>query len=237
VTDAPEGSPNSNIEASRNGRPVLGRRGFVLAGAPIILTLANRTAHATGGGGGFVCSMSILASANLSNPIERNANCGVSPGCWKHNAHSDSMWQSTGIDPATPIGSVPGLNPPGDGEVGKWTWKYPNLSIHGSLTSGANKLGFRKGDSTYWWNSGGGDVTNLIAGFLNVKAFASGNYLFGMQMIGHYPVDPAELTIALNALFNPPNPTSSGEAAARILACKNAIYQVEDASHFCDPEM
>jgi hypothetical protein len=234
VTDPAEGSPNSNGEAPRTQRrPALGRRGFVLAGAPLILTLANRPALATdkSGGGGF-CTMSILASANLSNPVEAGANCGVSPGCWKNNAYGDAMWQSTGISPASTVGEI--FNPPGNGEVGKWKWSDPNQTLIAALNaSSPSKIGFRKTTSSTWYSTSNGTIKEIIAGFLNIKAFNSGNTLFGMTMWNHYPVSNGDFTTALGVLWGTvPNWNSAVDTA--VSNFRNVIYDVPDGGHYCN---
>src|SRR5262249_25301151 len=68
-----------------------------IATVPAIVTLTSRPAFATGGN---VCSLSALASANVSRVM--NSKCGDSPGCWKN--HDLSAW----ADGATFMGkSVP----------------------------------------------------------------------------------------------------------------------------------
>jgi hypothetical protein len=235
-----EGRPDSNSKTPHTQqRPALGRRGFVLAGAPIILTLANRPALASGkkGGGGFVCSMSILASANLSNPVEAGANCGVSPGCWKNRAYDESgtkLWESTGYTPTQTVGDV--FPPPAPSATGKWKWSDPNKTLHQALGSDPPKLGYKYGSNSTNYNSGNGVINEIIAGFLNANAFNGGHLLFGMVMNGHYPYSPGEITGAFSVLWAK-TPSSESGVTSAVWALRNAVYQVEDSAHFCDPAM
>jgi hypothetical protein len=239
VTDlpAPEGQATPKM-TSRPGKAkaALGRRGFVLAGAPFIMTLTNRPALAGGttGGGDTVCTFSILASLNLSQPLEAGANCGVSPGCWKNKALNDGIWKAVGDPTDAPPNDVNSIiNPPGNGEVGKWKWSNESASLYSALGSSPPKLGFRKTSGTTWYNSGNGVINEILAGYLNIMTFNNGLELFGTVMWGHYPISLAQFNAAKTTLFSVV-PSSSGDVNTAVENFRNAIYLPGEGDHYCN---
>jgi len=85
------------------------RRRIATAGliAPVIVTLAGRTAWATGGGGGGShCTESGQLSGNLSNPGPACGGQGCSPGYWKTHLE---RWH-TAYPPTATFHSVFGVN-------------------------------------------------------------------------------------------------------------------------------
>jgi hypothetical protein len=103
---APRPQPGADADSA-----LARRRRFLLGGlgsVPLIVTLANRPALATGS---QTCSISAALSGNMSRPMDNV--CGDSPGCWKNHALSNNgaAWTRTGLSPNTPFASVfPMLN-------------------------------------------------------------------------------------------------------------------------------
>jgi hypothetical protein len=238
VTDLPASSedqtgkhdPSTAPGAASDTKGRLGRR-FILTGMPFAMTLANRPAFATGG----LCTMSVLASANLSNPIEQNMNCGVSPGCWAQKALRDDAWQSSmpiGLSPDSSFRAVFSM-------PSNWRLSAPNDSqcnpieatLYQVLTQPL-KLVYVPSSGPKIKGSDGGAAMHIVAGYLNALAFNSGHVVNGVVIWGHYPVTDTGVMNTVLGLWSPA-PTAA-DIDSRIAAVKNYAYVVVDNQHYCD---
>jgi hypothetical protein len=91
--------PGNSGSALRTSRRRFGKAGLA---APVIMTLASRPVWATG----RQCTVSALASANPSRPVDESTCQACSPGYWHH---TNSCWPA-GWDRGTPFYAQFGYN-------------------------------------------------------------------------------------------------------------------------------
>jgi len=215
------------------GHPNLGRRFLLTAAAPVVVTLANRSALAGDkkGGGGWsqICSPSAQMSVNLSNVVSKPGtyNCGVTPSCWKTTAlnsyNGQSLWDLTGsYDPADSMSST--FTVPMDSR-----WRL-NGSLQAALSSSSSAIEYKTGYSSDQYEAVSGSyVQHLIAALLNAAAWGSS---------GHYPATASAVKAAINNIFtqgNSPAPKFTLTQATTLVSNVAAPYIPFNGNDGSDP--
>jgi len=241
VTDLPASSqdqtgkhdPSTGPDAASDTKGRLGRR-LILTGMPFAMTLANRPAFATGG----LCTMSVLASANLSNPVEEKMNCGVSPGCWAQKATNwqgaNGDWQSTmpvNVQPDDSFRTTFSMPP-------SWRLCSPGDNNYNPIEANLYQVLTQPLVLVYMPSSGpkikgtdAGAAKHITAGYLNALAFNSGHLVNGVVIWGHYPVTDDGVLNMVQGLWS--TPPTAANIDSRIASVKNYAYVVVDNQHYC----
>lgn len=213
------------------GHPNLGRRFLLTAAAPVVVTLANRSALAGDkkGGGGWsqICSPSAQMSVNLSNVVSKPGtyNCGVSPYCWKTTAlnyyNGQSLWDLTGgFEPGSNLSSTFTLPSP-------TRWKLEG-TLREALSSSATGIKYKPSGSSSYQAIPSSTIQHLIAALLNAAAWGAS---------GHFPATAAVVKSQINAIFTQHNSsavsltTASGTAAS--VATAYVSFNGNDGSDPC----
>lgn len=139
-----------------------GRR-LILGGIPIAVTLASKPALAMG-----ECSVSNALSGNLSHPLPKGTNCGLTPATWMQLAGTNQLWSRTGCSPSERFTTACGSQPSGT----TWTCGTQSMlaALEGSLTVSC------KIDGVDTLLSAGQFGAQCAAGILNAGCFSPNNY-------------------------------------------------------------
>jgi hypothetical protein len=175
---APDAPKTDSAEARE--RALARRRRFLMAGlssAPLIATLANRSALATTT---RACTISAWHSANASRPV--TGRCGVSPGCWGQHAltNNAAAWTAAGFSPSQLFTSVfPML------KTSPWSVYPSNVTMLSAIKGGAIiKLKLVDGSKTVTIdNFAAAFPLQICAAVLNAGYFGTPAYPLTIQQV------------------------------------------------------
>lgn len=151
-----QGAPRDKLKSP-------GRR-LILGGIPIAVTLASKPALAMGG----QCSVSNALSGNLSHPLPKDMNCGLTPQTWVHLAGTNQLWSRTGCSPSMRFVSACGSQPVNN------IWTCGSQSLLAALEGGLTVSCKFNGQDTALNAAQFG--AHIAAGILNAACFSPGNY-------------------------------------------------------------